>query len=444
MQNRFNRVGAGLLCAALLGLAPGAASEAIAVDCCEWELRVRRTAVLSDTFRVELYAHFPDVGVGFAGANFDILGNGIEWNSVDVCLPFPLPGATPGTIAGDDVVGISLGQTPLVGTDPSNPLLVWCGEFRCDGAGFGSVSTATGRYEYFTDSSGSRASCAPIESHRSVFCGPIVIDPGWLATALPGTKLEPRGSQLELLPVSAGGRFGASVGDERIDWRDPEASFGVQLDIGSLRPGASIDFEWFPWLDCWPFIGGFRVRTIMGDRDVLEIVPDFSETGLVVIPILLYRDGEVVGKDEIKSGASLGLQQFCGDLWWSWETDQFDRPVLVLSGGRPLLVVPPGGRATEVDKIVLADLAAPGSMVGMERVELVAEKVERLTVLGAGAIDRGCYADCDESGQLDFFDFLCFQDAFAAGERYADCDESGGLDFFDFLCFQNAFAAACP
>jgi hypothetical protein len=55
-----------------------------------------------------------------------------------------------------------------------------------------------------------------------------------------------------------------------------------------------------------------------------------------------------------------------------------------------------------------------------------------------------CYADCDESGDLDFFDFLCFQNAFAAGDPYADCDESGSLDFFDFLCFQNEFAAGCP
>jgi hypothetical protein len=58
--------------------------------------------------------------------------------------------------------------------------------------------------------------------------------------------------------------------------------------------------------------------------------------------------------------------------------------------------------------------------------------------------DGGCYPDCDESGTLDFFDFLCFQNAFAAGDPYADCDESGTLDFFDFLCFQNEFAAGCP
>src|SRR5690606_38955409 len=63
------------------------------------------------------------------------------------------------------------------------------------------------------------------------------------------------------------------------------------------------------------------------------------------------------------------------------------------------------------------------------------------------AIERvepaACYADCDESGSLDFFDFLCFQDAFSFGIPDADCDASGVLDFFDFLCFQNEFAAGC-
>ena len=55
-----------------------------------------------------------------------------------------------------------------------------------------------------------------------------------------------------------------------------------------------------------------------------------------------------------------------------------------------------------------------------------------------------CLADCDESGSLDFFDFLCYQNLFAAGSPCADCDGSGELDFFDFLCFQNEFAAGCP
>ena len=62
-----------------------------------------------------------------------------------------------------------------------------------------------------------------------------------------------------------------------------------------------------------------------------------------------------------------------------------------------------------------------------------------------------CYADCDPGtgpGTLDVFDFLCFGNAFAAGETSAcDCDTSTGwgiCDVFDFLCFGNAFSAGCP
>jgi len=68
----------------------------------------------------------------------------------------------------------------------------------------------------------------------------------------------------------------------------------------------------------------------------------------------------------------------------------------------------------------------------------------RPVIEGSGIIRvRRCYADCDGTDDLDFFDFLCFQDAFATGDFYADCDGSGELDFFDFLCFQNEFALGC-
>ena len=54
-----------------------------------------------------------------------------------------------------------------------------------------------------------------------------------------------------------------------------------------------------------------------------------------------------------------------------------------------------------------------------------------------------CYADCEEDGDKDVFDFLCFQSRFAAQDPYADCEHDGDWDVFDFLCFQSAFAA-CP
>jgi hypothetical protein len=57
---------------------------------------------------------------------------------------------------------------------------------------------------------------------------------------------------------------------------------------------------------------------------------------------------------------------------------------------------------------------------------------------------RPCHADCDSNGALDFWDFLCFQNAYLAGDSYADCDGDAQLTVLDFLCFQNQFIAACP
>ena len=61
-----------------------------------------------------------------------------------------------------------------------------------------------------------------------------------------------------------------------------------------------------------------------------------------------------------------------------------------------------------------------------------------------GLLCAGCRADLTGDGSLDFFDFLAFQNLFAAGDPRADFTGDGVLDFFDFLAFQNEFAAGCP
>ncbi len=61
-------------------------------------------------------------------------------------------------------------------------------------------------------------------------------------------------------------------------------------------------------------------------------------------------------------------------------------------------------------------------------------------------IDDGsaaCYADCEGDGDLDVFDFLCFQGEYANQTKYADCEGDGDWDVFDFLCFQGAYANGC-
>lgn len=54
-----------------------------------------------------------------------------------------------------------------------------------------------------------------------------------------------------------------------------------------------------------------------------------------------------------------------------------------------------------------------------------------------------CIPDFDDNGILDFFDFLAFQNAFAAKDPRADLNRSGTWDIFDFLGFQDAFTYGC-
>jgi hypothetical protein len=67
-----------------------------------------------------------------------------------------------------------------------------------------------------------------------------------------------------------------------------------------------------------------------------------------------------------------------------------------------------------------------------------------------GAAAQTCYPNCDNSTVppiLNIADFVCFQQAFAAGSSYANCDNSTVppvLNIADFVCFQQSFAAGCP
>ncbi|MFG0283562.1 MAG: GC-type dockerin domain-anchored protein [Phycisphaerales bacterium JB039] len=104
--------------------------------------------------------------------------------------------------------------------------------------------------------------------------------------------------------------------------------------------------------------------------------------------------------------APLGLSTQCTWHWRGWQSDQPVTSIIVRGSGTGEFV-----------------------MMDAMRIDL---------------FDTMCYPDCDVSGSLNIFDFLCFQNAFAAGEPSADCDGSGAIDFADFLCYQAAFAAGCP
>ncbi len=117
-----------------------------------------------------------------------------------------------------------------------------------------------------------------------------------------------------------------------------------------------------------------------------------------------------------------------------------------------------GWRSHEVTSGTLSGLGVV--FTSTMRVRFTANDANPQSIVEAGidafavssiACESSCYADCDPStgaGVLDIFDFLCFQNAFVAGDPYAcDCDTSTGpavCDIFDFLCFQSAFVGGCP
>ncbi len=69
-----------------------------------------------------------------------------------------------------------------------------------------------------------------------------------------------------------------------------------------------------------------------------------------------------------------------------------------------------------------------------------------LSFLGGGSMPGrtgDCRADFNGDGEVDFFDYLDFVDAFSAGSDAANFNNDEVVDFFDYLDFVDAFSAGC-
>ncbi|MFN0134412.1 MAG: hypothetical protein ACKVW3_18005 [Phycisphaerales bacterium] len=75
--------------------------------------------------------------------------------------------------------------------------------------------------------------------------------------------------------------------------------------------------------------------------------------------------------------------------------------------------------------------------------------VDDVEITTGGGTAPSCYPNCDQSTTTPFLnvnDFVCFNNAFAAGSTTANCDLSTAIPILnvnDFICFQNRFAAGC-
>ncbi|MFI4915367.1 MAG: GC-type dockerin domain-anchored protein [Phycisphaerales bacterium JB060] len=444
-----------VLCGALaLSTLAGIATTAVADDCCRWELKVKRKAILSDNFEVELWAHFPDDKYAFADGVVDILSDDIEWISTETCGIPHGPGTTAGTVsATGDVLGIIVGQINFppasIYADDDNPVLVWCGEFEAKGDGYRTLRTDTSRMSYYPlRESALSESCDTVrEAYRSVFVGPIVIDE-WLASPFDGTIGTPRGESLLLEgdPTSRPA-MGAALTVEDAPWA-ADTRFEHTIDVGAMPVGGQIELRYYPWWLCSPWVATpldlvLERIEIPGIPPVFEVTPDFEAIGVPRVPMRLMLGDREVATPTLGGGASFRLFNPCFDLTWCYVLNQFDQLVLVLKCENPFDIEVGGTRYT-VDAIELDPGQGQGAAGGMDRVEVFARDMRSLAITGAGFVgETGCRADCDGSGRLDIFDFLCFQNLFATGARAADFDGDGRLTIFDFLAFQNEFVSGC-
>ena len=129
--------------------------------------------------------------------------------------------------------------------------------------------------------------------------------------------------------------------------------------------------------------------------------------------------------------------------WTHTASLMFDRPVpspsndLVLMGGRITFGQPGFFRAINAnDGTLLWHLDIPLDLGRVDMPSTPAVFTDNGTRAYIGATVLGMANNGAE---------YCYLYAIDAGQSvcYADCDGSGSLDFFDFLCFQNAFAGGC-
>lgn len=131
-----------------------------------------------------------------------------------------------------------------------------------------------------------------------------------------------------------------------------------------------------------------------------------------------------------------------GTITYAWEVEEDSNPGVwtpLADGTNGALVI--SGSATAVLEVTPTGGAFTGVTGWSFRAKVtdgcgsVVSKPARLDV---------CYGDCECDGDLDLFDFLCFQGAYSNQHPEADCEGDGDFDIFDFLCFQGAFSDGCP
>ena len=209
-----------------------------------------------------------------------------------------------------------------------------------------------------------------------------------------------------------------------------------------------------------PFDGNQLLDEIMIE-DTRALEPDYP--GYISLPNVLnlgFLGGYIAGPN-FSFGRIISISMSTGEVETSAQFDVIYLDELVWAGIEVTLEATLGGQVVH-EQTFIVETHAPGSRrdivakktlsvdgVSFDTLRLYAHFGDIYTTL-RGVLDNvrigdgPCRVDLDGDGELTFFDFLAFQNLFAAGDPDADFDGDGALTFFDFLAFQNEFAAGCP
>ena len=148
---------------------------------------------------------------------------------------------------------------------------------------------------------------------------------------------------------------------------------------------------------------------------------DFNSPSLKVVDL---------GTNAIVKSVSLGDAPRAVEL-----DDARDTLYVATTGGDLVRVSAAGAASAVIDTEALSAGPSDLALHAPSQTAVAAQPIPD----GVDILRYGPSADCDDNGDLNILDFVCFQQEWQAQSEKGDCDGNGLYNILDFVCFQGVF-----